>query len=495
MTILPALILSSAMGAGVCGSIEYAGPVRILNLWGAWEEMGYAEGYLLGPEIVDLYDHYMVELAGGVSMVEYARQFVLANFDMPDEFADMARGMLEGIADTCGLYSPVYGRDLDTLDIWTAACAPDLSSIVLGRYVDCSSTSAWGAATAADPVLQGDPAVSRNLDYFIDSGTLILQGQVLRAIDPDDGQEWISAGIPGFMGCLSGMNSHGVCAALNMGNHYGISQWSPAFVPICTAQALGLSNDDFDGSGQCDLEDVEAALTTWNRSCSYCIHVLSPPALSSGDPAEVVEVNNPAGWTVRTDADDPGVAPEHLIVTNHHRKLYPPVSCWRYQSISASIAANPAITLDRLWDLMGDVGFPPQPGTGGTVQTMILMPCDLRIGLAFAAPGSPSYSQDPQWMDWDDIFPNHSSGVVEGGIESAAPAAWPNPCTEELCVSWPGASGLIVRDVTGRLVAAAVQPLGGGEFAVRTGALPRGIYLVADPGSTGTALKVLAVGR
>ena len=49
---------------GVNGSVEMIGEIRILNVWGSWEEMGYAYGYLLGPDIVEVYEGYFLELAG-----------------------------------------------------------------------------------------------------------------------------------------------------------------------------------------------------------------------------------------------------------------------------------------------------------------------------------------------------------------------------------------------------------------------------------------------
>ncbi|MDM7993141.1 MAG: hypothetical protein QUS11_07485 [Candidatus Fermentibacter sp.] len=491
MTAAAALVFAAVLGQPN-GSIEYAGPVRVVNLWGSWGDMGYAEGYLLGPEIMDLYEVYLVELAGGTGGVETARRFVEEHFQFPLEFRKMASGMLAGMADTCGLYSSVFGRDLDTLDVYVAASAPDLSDLMANRFVSCSSTSAWGDATAADPVLGGDPAMSRNLDYFIDTGSVLLEHQVLFTLDPEIGNDWISVGMAGFMGCLSGMNEYGVCAALDMGNYYGIEKWEPAFVPICAAQALGLSALDFDNSGKHDILDVEAALTNWNRSCSYCIHLLAPEALAPEEPGEVVEINNLAGSAVRHSWDDAEMPRQHLCLTNHHRVLYPPVACDRYALLSDSIGADPSMTLDRLWGLMAAVGFAPVPGAGGTVQTMILIPADRRIGLAFTAPGSPSYGQSPQWIEWGDLFPNHTPGGIGGeGQPSMTPMAWPNPVLGRVVVSWPGAGSPALFDAAGRLVDAEFTPSGEGLFALDTEGLPPGVYLVSTGISAGYSLKLV----
>jgi hypothetical protein len=482
-----ALALPPAGSEAFNGSIEYVQGVRVMNLWGTWQEMGYAEGYLLGPEIKELYEVYILELAGSPGMVESARGFISQYFEIPPEFQEMAAGMLAGMADTIDLYSTVYGRNLDVLDIYLSSSLPDLSGLVLSDWLSCSSLSAWGDATGADPLLGGDPAVSRNLDYFVDSQSLMLSSHLLVTFDPAEGQNWVSIRFPGFMGCLSGMNEHGVSASLNMGNYKGVTQWSPAFVPICMAQGLGLSDNDFDGSGQCDIADPIAALTEWNRSCSYCIHVTSPVALAQGgDPARVVEVNNESGWAIRYTSDDPLLAPDHLALTNHHRVLYPPVSCWRYSLLQDSIEADPEIDLDRLWALMGNVGFDPVPGSGGTVQTLLFMPETRRMGLAFSTASGPSYEKDPVWIDWADLFPNHEPGGI-GDEPSPGPVAlraFPSPSNGLFSISAPGASpaDLELRDLAGRLVQCSFSCLSPGVFEASTQA-PAGMYVI----SLGTA--------
>ena len=42
----------------VHGKLAHLQGVRVLRLWGLPEEQGYAQGYLLGPEIVELLDKY-----------------------------------------------------------------------------------------------------------------------------------------------------------------------------------------------------------------------------------------------------------------------------------------------------------------------------------------------------------------------------------------------------------------------------------------------------
>ncbi len=476
--ICPAMILAG----GVNGSLETIGEITVVNLWGTWEEMGIAHGYLLGPDLMDLYEGYFLELAGGQANIDILRAGYDSYFTVPEEFRDYASGIIAGVSDTVSLWSPVYGRDLDTLDIFITSSVPDMSAMVDFRLLLCSSASSWGEATSGDPVLQGAPAVSRNLDYYVDHSESILEKSFLFVLDPSQGQDFLSVSFPGFMGTLSGMNESGVNATLNMGNHSGTSQTSPSFVPICMALALGLAMEDFDGSGAHDIDDLKAAATFWNRSNTYDIHITSPEELSAGgDPAVIAEVNNHEGFAFRYSQDEPAIAPCNLLLTNHHRVLYPPVYCQRYTLMLDSLDADPGVTLQRLWNFMSAVGDAPVPGLGGTLQTMIFIPDERRTGLAFASQGVASCDKEPQWIDWNDVFPNHDPQGTEGtGERPVRLSPVRNPVSSLLEVSAlvdsPGDIG--VFDLSGRKQNVTFICMQENMFSADVSRLPSSVYLV-----------------
>lgn len=491
--VLPILALASAV-SGFNGSVEMIGEIRVVNLWGTWEEMGYAHGYLLGPDIKAVFEGYFLELAGGTSNVNLLRAYFPQYFNVPVEFTCYAEGIIAGMADTVSLWSDVYGRNLDVLDLFISSSVPDLSAVVDMPHLFCSSVSAWGDATAGDPVLLGSPAMSRNLDFFVDSASEILDQCILVVHDPDDGQEWISASFPGYMGTLSGMNETGLAVTLNMGNHQGTFQTTSPFVPICMALALGLSRQDFDGSGQCDIQDVIAAATIWNRSNSYDIHIVSPEALGTGDgPGVVAEVNNQNGTALRHSPDEPGIAPDRMILTNHHRVLYPPVTCYRYSRLIDSLTTCPDVTLDRLWNFLEAVGFTPAPGSGGTLQTMIMQPQQRRIGLAFASPGTPSYSKTPQWILWSDLFPNHGQQSAPDDPGNPGLRVYPNPASTivHVTLATERQTPPTLYDMAGRRTRARFTGANG-LFSADVSGLVTGLYMVVpEQGQTGRAFLVL----
>ena len=469
-----------AMGQNCNGSIEYIGDIRVLNLWGSWNEMGYAHGYLLGPDISTVFHDYFLEMVGGSSTFENARLFYLAHFDTPSDLSQYAQGILTGIADTVSIYSDRLGRDLDYIDICVVTSIPDIVSLKGGPSLLCSSVSAWGAATQAAPSLSGSPAISRNLDYYVDTGGTILDNSILITYDPANGQEWISVSFPGFAGSLSGMNQSGVSACLNMGNNQGTVQYTSPFVPICMALALGLSEEDFNGSGTCDPEDMTDALTQWNRGNSYDIHVVGKRSLSPQDSSSVVvEVSNRDGCAFRYAEDEAAISPCRMILTNHHRVLIPPVTCYRYTDLMDSLTTNPDVTLDRLWNFMGAVGWPATPGSGGTIQTMVFMPEQLEMGLAFATSTTPSYQQDPEWIGWNDIFPNHVPQGLDPVIEPTGFSVSPNPSLGTVSILIPTPSAEVgIYDISGRRMDVHLEQVNEESLQADISNLPAGIYSV-----------------
>lgn len=463
------------------GSVEYIGEIRVLNLWGSWADMGYAHGYLLGPDIKEVFENYFLEMVGGAPNFEIVRGFFLAYFDIPSVFQEYTQSMVTGASDTVSIYSDSLGRNIDYIDICVVSATPDLSALAGVKAFMCSSVSSWGEATEEDPELAESPAVSRNLDYYIDTGRLILNNNILFTFDPDSGQDWIAIGFPGFAGCLSGMNESGISACLNMGNKSGTSQFTTLFVPICMAQAIGLSDQDFNGSGTCDAEDMKDALTEWNRCNSYDIHTVADRSLAGEDSSSiVVEVNNHIGYAFRYSTDEPDIAPCRMILTNHHRVLYPPVTCARYARLMDSLTTDPDVTLDRLWNFMGAVGYPAIPGVGGTIQTMIFMPEQLKTGLAFSTISTPSYEQIPEWIEWSDIFPNHDPYGIEGDVSTGlAIRIGPNPSNGYISVSYTGIlQSISLYDIAGRKLDVPFPEQSEGSVSADLSAFPEGIYVI-----------------
>ncbi len=482
-------ILFSAANAQVNGYLEVVGDIPVLHLWGTDEEMGYAYGNIMGRDIASLYEEGVVPNYGGVSGYANARTFFDSGFTVPGRMQTMAEGIIFGMADHPDsiLYSELLGRDLDPLDIHMGNSILDFTALSYSdMQMGCSAISAWGNATINDPVMQGGAAMSRN--YYLGPGSSIADHLLMISYSPDVGLDWVSISYTGMIGCLSGMNEYGIAVEGNWSNHWAVSVFDPPFVPAFYRTAMGLLEADFDSSGTHDLGDfVEAvSCSTWNNATSTCWHAIAPAGLEyNGERAIVVEIQNVEGSVVRVSADDPIIHPEHLILTNHHRLLFPPVSCTRYSGLSDSILVDPEIDLNRFWDFMVACNT-----SGYTYQTMIFNAEDREIGLAFADSSGEAFTKDPVWFTWDDLLGVESQQHIDPIMLSV----FPNPTSGMITINCAGIvpSDVSVYNISGRMIESGILPMGNDTHMVDISDQPSGVYfiVVTSDGSMETRMFV-----
>ena len=369
----------------VNGTLRDMGDHDVLHVWGTHEEMGYAHGYLLGDDILALATGYALDLFGLTpEQYEQYRSLILLLLDFPEEMETEAEALVEGMRDAgVELYREELGRELDADDLLLTNAAADL----FGVSLSCSSVSAWGVATEGDATLAGELAMTRNLDWTWEGDEADLRDfDVVIAYEPSDPakQRWVSLAFPGFIGCLSCMNEQGVGSFQNQGNHessiVGLDLSQP-LVPIHFSIREGIETRDLDGDGNDTLHDVVSAVESTGRLGTYDIHLISP-ADRSDPPAAILECNN-GGSTLRLPTDDPLPHPDCLAVTNHHRVLYEPESCSRYDTIGTMVEEyDGELDPESLWEIEGAVT--KDWGRGGTIQTMRAFPAELRLDVAFA---------------------------------------------------------------------------------------------------------------
>lgn len=445
--------MSIPVHAQVNGYYEEIEGIPVFHVWGTDFEMGYALGYLDGDRWAILIEQVLVLQWGGPSGWETARTCFTTYFMVPPRADDIVDGMLEGIGDRPDsvLYSASLGRYYDDLDLHVSHSLSDIAA-VLGFDDDfsCSSFTSWDAATASDPELQGAPALSRNVDLTYSSVASTLHAVI--ALNPDIGNQTVQCSFPCDFGRTSAMNEYGICMTRNSSVNDDVTTYTPAFVSLSYAALMGLLEDDFNGSGTNDLEDILSAMTYWNRAPSMNLHTVAPRALGyQGEPSVVIEINNDSGYVFRYADDDPILGPDHLGATNHFRLLYPPLPCFRYEMFCDSITADPDMTLERFWDFMG---YCDLPGVH-TYVTVLFMPEAQKIGLAFCDAEEESWEKDPVWLTWDQLFP--PTGIEDEGIIAGyALSLFPNPSegsiTAEFTITTGTSVQLSVYDITGRMV-------------------------------------------
>jgi len=388
---------------GIQGTLRDGGDHWVLHVWGSPYEMGFAHGFLMGEEIMEFADGYAFQMFSMTpAELDAYGEFFLSMMEIPGDYWEEGLGIIDGIeAAGVPLYLEAMGRDVTVDDLMLTNAAADIFGIELG----CSSISAWGDATAADPELAGESAIARDLDWSYGNGDADIRdfGLVI-AYDPANAnhQRWVSIAFPGFIGCLSCYNASGIGAFQNQGNHdthvSDLDLMDPT-LPINLAMRSGIEALDADGDGTETIDDVVHAVTSVGRLGDYDIHIISP-ADRSDPPAAILEAVH-AGWELRLPDEDPLPEPQCVAATNHHRELFEPADCYRYDIIEEMVEESGGqLDGDRLWEIEGEVS---QFGLShGTVQTMRLIPSTLQLDVAFSShtEAAPYETITRYEMDW-----------------------------------------------------------------------------------------------
>jgi len=440
--------------SGLCqvnGHLEVIDHKPVLTVWGTHLERGYAQGYLMGENAKVLFDEYFVGFYCGGSAAAYAylRSLYVSEYYVDPKYEDEATGMIQGMIDSgVDLYNATLGREVDVTDILMLHAIVDLSQRVGKGLLGCSSLSSWGAATAADPVLDGHLVITRHLDWSKHSSLTDNPALVVHFPAEADEQPWVSVIYAGFFGALSCVNESGLGAFLNMGNIATFSGGAP-YHPILLTLRNGIEAADYDGDGSCTADDLAAAVADRSRSSGTIIHVTRDEGMASWP--VVIEVNNSAGVVVRDPSHNTVIAGDNLAATNHFRLLYSPVYCYRYAAIADSLAANSELDRERSWWLMA--------GAAGSytsnIQAIQYVPAKGLLYWALDTYTEPAYAQTPTVFDLSYLF-----GFVSGtGPVAALPSLeqnHPNPFNPATTIRFhlpeAGPAKLTIYGLTGRRV-------------------------------------------
>ncbi len=379
----------------VHGKLRTVAGQRVLHVWGTGFEMGYAHGNLLRAEILQVIDDYALAAVPPATFVAAAPIF-MATADISPALRQEAEGVISGMVAAGGADSTGLQRPLTAADILLLNAITDLVAI------GCSSVSAWGGATAADPRLAGELAVVRNLDWT--ASPALLANQLIIVYEPSahELQPVVSVAFAGYLGCLSCINEAGVTALFNMGHGDGAADLDQAAAGFAPANLL--------------LRELLSATTTADavtqqlqgrrHAGSYIVHVVEPAAAAATRgqaPARVLEIEA-TGVAMRQTEAASRLGSEVLAATNHLRATGKPQACSRYRKIESTVDTKARrLDVDGLWALGESVRIDPD-----VVHTLLVIPSERSVQVRFREPGRSMHDAPPAVTHrWDDLMTKH----------------------------------------------------------------------------------------
>lgn len=363
----------------VNGSLSPVENLRVLTLHGTFYEIGYAHGYLLGPEIFQRQENILT-IEG---ILEDYNNRVLPNINrvhFPDEYSQEISGLFDGVKarTTNGeIYSQVLGRVVDLNDAIALNCLNAFASLN-----QCSSFSAWGNMTRDGQVLTG-----YNHDCLIANGHTGKWYVIVRI--PQGGVDAIPTvcvGLAGDMNMHTAMNGRGVTLAC----HSVADHLAPTSTSGFTSEGIlfhKLAESVGDSSPVSDIKNILNTLYTVEAEAL----MMSWPGMDNGSHAAALEIDGNLlqnhGYAIRYPDKDKN----YIIQTNHFALRYttPEAQHIRYGDIQTpleSIASGetPPLTVDSAWNLLASVQL------GGDFLTEIAVvfePEKRLMHVALAQPG------------------------------------------------------------------------------------------------------------
>jgi hypothetical protein len=399
---------------------------RILHVWGTNYQMGFAHGYFLGRDIMDLMAVYTFPPPGdGPVIYDIARLFVQTTFDATDaEFFDEARGMQDGmIAGGVDPYVDVLGRDFDYWDIITLN---SLSEILAWL---CTTLGAWDDATAAEPRAPRQTIVAHNTDFrdeYLEAPMLMAQKSVVISYSPSDPQRqrFIAVSNAGVLGAPFLVNEAGVVATINAGTAFGhttdpILDPKPQHAGWTTRQAISLRG--VNGEGAYTIADYFQYFKNVAQYSTTINQAFQPRALGN-PPAAALELNNKSR-AMRYPADDPNFAPDMFLALNWEDKLAPARDRWEQFRYELSVwtvddVFQRQMTLANLWTFLGVQKEGLQADASiKTIQSILFLPEQMKLGVAFSDETALAPDKEPVWYDVEELFwPDPEPGRGESAI-------------------------------------------------------------------------------
>ncbi|HDL19441.1 MAG TPA: hypothetical protein ENH29_10330 [Bacteroidetes bacterium] len=306
------------------GRLIYLKELPVLQLWGSPQERGFAHGFLIGRQILDFFEFYILE-DSWKSPPRYQKIFVPfleSGFNYPAEFLQECDAVIHGMkAANLDMRIESLGRDFSRTDLIAInAYIEKRAAFPVAPPSSCSQFAFWGDPTEGTS-LQGGLIAARNMDGECDVRKVTVSHFLIFAVDPQTPgkQRWVSMMWPGFVGTISGINESGLYGMENAGS----SKQGPVVggnVPYSWTERFVLET-------QTGKSTPESVLKVMQKFTNEAGGITSPgsiilwtlPYTGQKTPAFVYEGNR-FGGGMRLPGETRPENANCIMATNHHLK-------------------------------------------------------------------------------------------------------------------------------------------------------------------------------
>jgi hypothetical protein len=390
------------------GSLEEVNGMRVLRLWGSHQEMGYAYGYLLADELVEvieqsLFDGMLSNLPRSWTYEQVA-QVVEQKILWPEGYREEMEAMVRGMETALGALPEITHQRIER---GSAVVEPTMLAVinasqdVVDLSLDCCGFAAWGEATG-----DGQTRIGGNEQGPWNE---MSEHTLLMVRKPDYGLSWACSNVVGSLSCMRGMNETGVAVTPQGAETPWLEVKGPCYAGMHAR--LGLEQV---AAGPNMVSRVAEVIEEYPRCGStFWLFAQGSPTWSDPNPdqmAVVIEQDN-TGVTARLPSHNAlhgNPLTEAIVVTNHILQREVPAS---YQASQESIHRYEAMVAVLQERVMADVTDIQEvltacdPGGIGK-QSVYMEPDSMMIHVAFRpstdAPSSPHHA--PTSFTWEELF-------------------------------------------------------------------------------------------
>ena len=305
------------------GALRWLKGMPVLQLQGTAEERGFAHGFLVGEQIIDFFEFYVLEDSwrSARRYEEEFAPFLESHFDYSPEYSAEIDAVVRGM-EASGIDMRVrwLGRDFRRVDL-----------LAINAYIErratrpsppagsgCSQFAFWGDATEGSDV-GGGLIAGRNMDGEVDLRKVTVSHFLLFAVDPSEPgrRRWVSTMWPGFVGTISGINEDGLYSMENAGGT-GPGPVVDGLTPCAWVQRYILENAANESTPESVGEMIDRFRSAGGGAFGAGSVILwAVPYEGQPGPAFVSEGDR-FGTAIRVPTDVAPACPYDIMATNHY---------------------------------------------------------------------------------------------------------------------------------------------------------------------------------